>query len=231
MTPKEKVIPSAIKWMTKLAATMTHPQPYKEIEMRRVYSTYYFILAHCVFSPTNLHRVPSWRHPHPHLPVRLGRFHWRSKKSLLLAKKQIIIIDSLSLSFSIWNSLKNIKLVCQSSMSNHWQHFMNRRNAGEPRMSIQIFFVHANFVVPSQIELNSFIASPVEIAYNVSPLFCWSVGKSIKRYSVRTAEFELNGIVWKQKNENKRARDVLAGSPWQQQGVRAKKPETDPEPP
>lgn len=59
MTPKEKVIPSAIKWMTKLAATMTHPQPYKEIEMRRVYSTYYFILAHCVFSPTNLHRVPS----------------------------------------------------------------------------------------------------------------------------------------------------------------------------
>lgn len=30
MTPKEKVIPSAIKWMTKLAATMTHPQPYKE---------------------------------------------------------------------------------------------------------------------------------------------------------------------------------------------------------
>lgn len=29
MTPKEKVIPSAIKWMTKLAATMTQPQPKK----------------------------------------------------------------------------------------------------------------------------------------------------------------------------------------------------------
>ncbi len=131
----------------------------------------------------------------------------------------------LSLSFSIWNSLKNIKLVCQSSMSNHWQHFMNRRNAGEPRMSILIFFVQANFVVPSKIELN-FIASPIEIAYNISSLFGWSVGESIKRYS--TVEFALNGIVWKQKNENKRARDVL-GSPWQQQGVGAKKPETDPE--
>lgn len=27
MTPKENVIPSAIKWMTKLAATTTHPHP------------------------------------------------------------------------------------------------------------------------------------------------------------------------------------------------------------
>lgn len=49
MTPKEKVIPSAIKWMTKLAATMTHPQPDKEIGRCRAWSTAHTFILLIVF--------------------------------------------------------------------------------------------------------------------------------------------------------------------------------------
>ena len=145
--------------------------------------------------PTNLRQAPSWRHPHLHLhPVLLSRFHWRSKKSLLLAKKQNIIIDVYLYRFQL-DSLKKhqvgLPIVNVASLA----HFMNRRNAAEPRMSMLIFFVSNWFEFNYSAKTWFHDRLRLKSHRSNQPISLASTMRINKTVSLWLVEFELNGIV------------------------------------